>query len=68
MLIMDPDLNLREQRELAARIVADYERRFDGPRPEDARRLAQLVQALDEHITRGGALPRHWVPDRLNRS
>jgi hypothetical protein len=64
MLIMDADENLAEQRRLAARIIADSDRRFDGCRPEDARRLAQLVQELDQWIINGGALPRHWVVDR----
>jgi hypothetical protein len=53
--------NLREQRELAARIIADSDRRFDGCRPEDAYHLAQLVQALDRWLINGGALPRYWV-------
>ena len=52
---MDPNANLSEQLELAKAIVAT-----DHPEPEDAERLAELVLALDDWITRGGFLPDSW--------
>lgn len=58
---MDPDANLVEQRELAAKLVE-----ADETSPgfaEDARRLAELVEALDEWISRGGFLPARWNPN-----
>lgn len=56
---MDPNANLEETRRLTARILAD----FDAERPvcsADAARLADLAQALDEWISRGGFLPVEW--------
>jgi hypothetical protein len=60
---MDPQANLAEQRSIAARIIE----RLDNPgrvQPyrleHDAERLAELVQALDEWLTRGGFLPARW--------
>ena len=55
---MDPDANLAEQAKLARRILAaddagDYA-------DHDASRLAELVEALDEWIRRGGFLPQAW--------
>ncbi len=64
---MDPEANLREQRKLAAEIVS-------APDPVDeagyielderANRLADLVQALDEWLTKGGFLPADWRKGR----
>lgn len=60
---MDPDANLREQRELAADIIRmadagdDYE-----PVANKGTQLAELVQALDEWLRRGGRLPAEWEP------
>ena len=66
---MDPNANLQEQR----RIVADIIRTWDDCNAdgtltrgqqahvaEQANRLAELVQALDQWITRGGVLPAAW--------
>jgi hypothetical protein len=56
---MDPDANLREQRELTARIIRALD--FSEPlRAVDVNRLAELVTALDEWLTRGGFLPVAW--------
>ena len=51
---MDPNANLNEQRELAAKIA-----KGDGD-AYDAERLADLVEALDQWIAGGGFLPRAW--------
>lgn len=49
---MDPDANLDEALELAV-VLERYE-------DDDARRLAELVLALNEWISRGGFLPAAW--------
>lgn len=56
---MDPDANLKEQRELAAHIVWAIEnnRGFDRRK---ALRFAELVIALDEWLGNGGFLPKDW--------
>lgn len=51
---MDPDANLREQRVMAHRLVNGR------GKPGDAERLAQLVEALDNWLCRGGFLPATW--------
>lgn len=53
---MDPDANLTEARRVARRVVDN-----EAPRPEDVERLAELFTAMDEWLTRGGALPRAWA-------
>ena len=56
---MDPNANLREQRERARQIIAMLD--ADDPiDPNDAGRLADLVEALDDWITSGGFLPDRW--------
>jgi hypothetical protein len=55
---MDPDANLKEQRELAKCILA----RFGDS--ADAERLAELVEALDGWIRLGGGVPHAWKRDR----
>ena len=69
---MDPDANLREQRELVRAITAI----FDAANAVTgeytplqaitvrgyATRLAELVEALDRWITAGGLLPQPWQP------
>lgn len=52
---MDPDANLAEQKRLRAL------RRRQGLGPDDRQRLAELVQALNEWIQRGGFPPKDWV-------
>lgn len=52
---MDPNANLQEQLSIAKAILADkQEHTFIGVR------LAELVEALDGWITRGGFLPESW--------
>lgn len=53
---MDPNANLAEQRRILARFNADE------ASLADAERLAELVAALDEWISRGGFLPAEWQP------
>ena len=56
---MDPDVNLAEQRALAAGILRD----FDADQPvdaTDAARLAELVLALDRWLAGGGFPPCRW--------
>ena len=52
---MDPNANLDEQLRLANKIL-----RSDKWTDADAERLAELVEALDGWIDRGGFLPQHW--------
>ncbi len=56
---MDPDANWEEQKKLAARINDDRDWVKD-----DARRLAELVLALDEWLKKGGFPPKAFTPDR----
>lgn len=56
---MDPNANLKEQREIVARMLDDDAESPDGF-ANDATRLAELVQALDEWLTNGGFLPSEW--------
>lgn len=59
---MDPTANLRRLREVAAKIL----RMVDGPFLETtpltqpAAELAELTEALDQWIVRGGFLPEQW--------
>ncbi len=60
---MDPNANLKEQREIATRMLGHNQyRAASGPSYSvDATRLAELVQALDGWITNGGFLPEAWT-------
>ncbi len=51
---MDPNVNLEEQLEIAARIEASEDTL------NDIMRLAELVAALDTWISKGGFLPNRW--------
>lgn len=53
---MDPNANLKEQLEIARAILSDDE--YDTG--YDAVRLAELVEALNEWIVKGGFLPKDW--------
>jgi hypothetical protein len=65
---MDPDANLAEQRAIFARINAPgHEPGYQGAHA-DVWRLAELAQALDEWLTRGGVLPRQWTRPRYERA
>lgn len=57
---MDPDANLKAQRDLvkSLREGAEYGQPFDEV---DVDRLLELVQALDEWVSRGGFLPKAWA-------
>lgn len=59
---MDPNANLTEQLALAAAFLraADDDEPDQSPDMDDARRLAELVLALDEWLRRGGFLPADW--------
>jgi hypothetical protein len=50
---MDPDENLKEQREIVDRILDGNE--------ENYVKLAELVEALDKWISKGGFLPKAWA-------
>lgn len=61
---MDPDANVEEQRALAAHLMdTSFD---DGPASASwsskAVRLADLVQALDQWLSKGGAWPKAWTP------
>ena len=59
---MDPTANLREQLQLAARIQRCADREHAACHCRDsADRLADLVQALDQWIQRGGFVPEPWA-------
>lgn len=59
---MDPDANLREQRELSARILGSIimGSYTQDELERDAERLAELVESNDEWLARGGCLPKAW--------
>ena len=59
---MDPNANLERCRRLANRLIAQEEnQRRSGDNHDTAGyELAELFQALDEWISRGGFLPRAW--------
>lgn len=56
---MDPDANLKEQRELAALIQSQLDE-GETPDEDDVLRLSELVIALDEWISNGGFVPAAW--------
>jgi hypothetical protein len=65
-MLMDPNANLKEQRELTQRIMRAFdEANSNGIDQEDANRLAELVQALDEWLVKGGFLPESWRTTRI---
>jgi hypothetical protein len=57
---MDPDANLIEQLQLAARLNGARDQ-DETPDEHDVWRLAELVEALNEWIMKGGALPTDWM-------
>ena len=57
---MDPNANLKEQREIVARLQDDDSYVDHADLSATAERLAQLVQALDEWLTQGGVAPLIW--------
>lgn len=57
---MDPDANLAEQRRLAAALRDEARTRSHDDLARKAQRLAELVEALDGWMSRGGFAPRAW--------
>lgn len=55
---MDPNANLREQREIFDRLNAGTDE------PDDLERLGELALAMDEWLSGGGFLPRAWAAKR----
>jgi hypothetical protein len=53
---VDPEANLKEQRELANKLV-EYSGDLDLSYTQDVERLAELVLALDEWRLKGGYDP-----------
>lgn len=56
---MDPTENLKEQRMLCGSIAVDINKE-DPVNRDEANRLVELVQALDEWLCGGGFLPEDW--------
>lgn len=64
---MDVDANLAELHAITARILEADANSTELINPDtkpdyDTLRLAELAQALDEWLTKGGFLPRQWQP------
>lgn len=66
---MDPNANLQEQLELVAKVFAAIpEGQANAGLPQmsvgdmtaTAERLAELIEALDGWLSKGGFLPRRW--------
>ena len=61
MCTVDPDANLKEQIRIAKQIIQAIDKGEEIDMFERGDRLAELVIALDEWITRGGFIPGRWV-------
>lgn len=64
---MDPDTNLKEQRQICEDIdeILNGDNEFSEAEKnarvtDKANRLVDLVQGLDSWLKRGGALPKEW--------
>lgn len=57
---MDPNKNLKEQRELAKELVEDMNDMPDSILEPKVERLAELVCSLDEWLSKGGFFPNAW--------
>lgn len=55
---MDPNANLQEQRRL---IRAIFDDETNSTNYDALMRLAELSQALDEWLSKGGFLPKAWT-------
>jgi hypothetical protein len=64
---MDPNANLEAMRRVAERILNYRDDVTPMEVAGDAGRLADLVVALDEWITKGGFLPKEWQPKKPGR-
>lgn len=51
---MDPNENLKQQREIVNRLL------YGNPEENDGERLAELVEALDNWLSNQGFLPTDW--------
>jgi len=60
---MDPNANLEEQRRIVQRML--YGDEHNPPLEEDAVRLAELVEALDGWLDKGGFLPDAWKTAKI---
>jgi hypothetical protein len=59
---MDPDANITRQLELSAQLLTDELTAWEAD--DAAIELAELVQALNGWLHRGGALPAAWEAAR----
>ncbi len=55
---MDPNANLKRQREIIAELSKPFDRR---DAPVLLQELAELAQTLDQWLLDGGALPHEWL-------
>lgn len=58
---MDPNENLREQRELAEKIIREIDAGMFDLLETEVERLAELVLALDAWLLKGGVFPKAWA-------
>lgn len=61
---MDPNANLKEQREIAHELL--HRALTPNEAKRKAERLAELVEALDGWIAGGGFLPADWAKGRTS--
>lgn len=65
---MDPNATLADLRALVAEVIAREDKGVFLPKRQHAVDMAQLVDSLDEWLTRGGFLPNAWQPNaRIDR-
>lgn len=57
---MDPNKTLQRMLQLSKRMIDETKGRDGEPHPDDALELAELVEALDNWIRRGGSFPSKW--------
>lgn len=56
---MDPNANLKEVRELVEKSIYGA-----GLTPDEANRLCDLIECLDDWLSHGGFLPQDWQAKR----
>lgn len=64
---MDPNANLEEQRRLV-KLLLDGSITTDRARSVTAHRLAELIEALDGWLSKGGFLPESWAQQAERRA